>query len=122
MVRSREAAVRPERNELGIPRADYRRLPVGALQLYRGNPHAAPYVSHTQRETTSIVRFIERNWALGTLGERDLGGDDLSDMFDYARPQPVPSFTYLAFEKLIHRTQWNLARSLRDTHVVDDDR
>ena len=86
------------------------------------DPHAAPYVSHTQRESTSIVRFIERNWALGNLGERDAAGDDLSDMFDYARPQPVPSFTYLAFEKLIHRTQWNLARSLRDTHVVDDDR
>jgi phospholipase C len=86
------------------------------------NAHFTPYVSHTQRETTSIVRFIERNWALGTLGERDLGGDDLSDMFDYARPAPVPSFTYLAFERLIDHTQWNLARSLRDTHVVDDDR
>ena len=43
-------------------------------------------------------------------------------MFDYARAQPVPPFTYLAFNKLIHRTQWNLARSLHDTHVVDDDR
>jgi len=39
-----------------------------------------------------------------------------------ARPSPVPSFTPLAFEKLIHRTDWNLARSMHDTHVVDDDR
>ena len=87
-----------------------------------GGATFTPYVSHTQRESTAIVRFIERNWALGTLNERDASGDDLSDMFDYARPQPVPPFTYLAFERLIHRTQWNLAREMHDTHVVDDDR
>ncbi|MBV8116357.1 MAG: hypothetical protein JOY69_08130 [Candidatus Eremiobacteraeota bacterium] len=87
-----------------------------------GAAHYIPFVSHTQRESTAIVHFIERNWALGTLNERDLGGDDLSDMFDYARATPVPSFTYLALEPLIRRTQWNLARSLHDTHLVDDDR
>ncbi|MGA8535716.1 MAG: alkaline phosphatase family protein [Candidatus Tumulicola sp.] len=87
-----------------------------------GKKNFVPYVSHTERETTAVVRFIEKNWALGTLGERDLGGDDLSDMFDYARPAPVPFFTELAFERLIKNTQWNLARSLADRHVVDDDR
>ncbi|MEO6834905.1 MAG: alkaline phosphatase family protein [Candidatus Tumulicola sp.] len=87
-----------------------------------GNPHVTPYVSHTQRSTTAIVRFIEKNWALGTLGERDAAGDDLSDMFDYARPAPVPPMIYLAVRQAIHKTRWNIARSLHDTHVVDDDR
>jgi phospholipase C len=86
-----------------------------------GKTSFMPFVSHTQRESTAIVRFIEKNWALGTLGERDLGGDDLSDMFDYARPAPVPAFTHLAFQKLIQKTQWDLARSLHDTHLVDAD-
>jgi phospholipase C len=87
-----------------------------------GNAHVMPYVSHTQRSTTAIVTFIEKNWALGTLGQRDASGDDLSDMFDYARATPVPPMIYLAMQRLIRRTQWNLARSLHDTHVVDDDR
>jgi len=103
------------------------RVPIVVISPWARSNYVAgkafrPYVSHTQRETTAIVRYIEHNWALGTMGERDLGGDDLSDMFDYARPSPVPSFTPLAFEKLIHRTDWNLARSMHDTHVVDDDR
>jgi phospholipase C len=85
------------------------------------NSNYAPYVSHTPRATTAIVRFIEKNWALGTLGQRDASGDDLSDMFDYARSAPVPPMIELALRRLIQRTDWNLARSLRDTHPVDDD-
>jgi len=80
------------------------------------------YVSHTVRESTSIVRFIERNWGLDNLGQRDASGDDLSDMFDYARPQPVPPLPGLWLARLIHKTSpgWNLSTSLRDTHVVDN--
>lgn len=85
------------------------------------NPDAAPYVSHTVRESTAIVRFIEKNWALGTLGQRDAAGDDLSDMFDYARAQPVPPIIELAVRRAILRTQFNLARSRRDVHPVDND-
>lgn len=82
----------------------------------------AGFVSHTQRESTSIVRYIEKNWALGDLGQRDASGDDLSDLFDYARAQPIPPFKYYWLESLIGKTSpgWNLAASLRDTHVVDN--
>lgn len=85
-----------------------------------GDPHFMPFVSHTVRSSTAIVRFIEKNWALGTLGQRDAAGDDLSDMFDYARAAPVPPIIELAVRNLVHKTQWNLARSLHDDHVVDD--
>lgn len=86
------------------------------------NPPATPYVSHTRRESTSITKFIERNWALGNMGQRDVGDDDLSDMFDYTRSQPVPPFSEVAMEQLIRRTHFRLAVALRDFHVVDDDR
>jgi len=49
-----------------------------------------PYVSHTPREFGSIIRYIEKNFALGSLGTRDAGADDLSDMFDYSRDAPIP--------------------------------
>jgi phospholipase C len=80
------------------------------------------YVSHTQRESTSIVRYIEKNWELGNLGQRDASGDDLTDMFDYARSQPIPPFKPYWLARAIRdgSPRWNLAASLRDTHWVDD--
>ncbi|MBV8374041.1 MAG: hypothetical protein JO302_00895 [Candidatus Eremiobacteraeota bacterium] len=87
-----------------------------------GNPHATPYVSHTKRESTSIDAFIEKNWALGNLGQRDHTDDDLADMFDYTRAQPVPSFSVLAMTRLIRRTRFDLAVAEHNAHVVDDDR
>lgn len=43
------------------------------------------YVSHQVHETGSILRFIEQNWALGSLGTRDETSDDLSDCFDFSQ-------------------------------------
>jgi hypothetical protein len=79
-------------------------------------------VSHTRRESTSITKFIEKNWNLGNLGQRDVTDDDLSDMFDYTRATPVPAFSELAMKRLIRRTRFNLALADRDHRVVDDDR
>ncbi|HZV76454.1 MAG TPA: alkaline phosphatase family protein [Candidatus Babeliales bacterium] len=86
------------------------------------NMRATPFVSHTRRESTSITKFIERNWALGNMGQRDVTDDDLSDMFDYTRAQPVPPFSEVSMEHLIRLTRFRLAVALRDNHIVDDDR
>jgi phospholipase C len=104
------------------------RIPIVVISAWaRSNynsrwPYITPYVSHTHRESTSIVKFIERNWNLGSLGQRDVTDDDLHDMFDYARATPVPSFFELSMEKLIKSTRFNLAVAAHDDHVVDDDR
>jgi phospholipase C len=84
--------------------------------------HATPFVSHRRRESTAITKFIEENWNLGNLGQRDVSDDDLSDMFDYTRAQPVPAFSGVAMRQLIRRTHFNLAVADRDTRPVDDDR
>ena len=48
------------------------------------SPYARPgYVSHQQHEFASILRYIEDNWGLGTLGFTDARADDLADCFDY---------------------------------------
>jgi len=103
------------------------RIPILAISAwarsnYRADAPFTPYVSHTQRESTSIVRFIEKNWALGNLGERDASGDDLSDMFDYSRKKAIPPISELVVTQMIRATKWNLATSRHDTHVVDDDK
>jgi phospholipase C len=104
------------------------RIPIVVMSAWaRSNydptkPHAVPYVSHTRRESTAITKFIEVNWGLGNMGQRDVSDDDLSDMFDYTRAQPVPAFPSLAIQRLIRRTHFHLAVADRDDRVVDDDR
>jgi phospholipase C len=102
------------------------RIPIIAISAwarsnYREGAKFEPYVSHTKRESTSILAFIEKNWALGNLGQRDATDDDLSDLFDYTRAQPIPPFFYLAVEHTIQRSGWDLATVSRDGHDVDDD-
>ncbi|HXO17477.1 MAG TPA: alkaline phosphatase family protein [Candidatus Dormibacteraeota bacterium] len=104
------------------------RIPIVVMSAWaRSNynpqrPGATPYVSHTRRESTAITTFIEKNWALGNMGQRDATDDDLADMFDYTRAAPVPAFSQVSMKRMIRRTRFNLAVAERNDHVVDDDR
>jgi phospholipase C len=49
-------------------------------------PNAPGYITHTQYEFGSILRFIEDNWALGRLGTSDVRAKSIIDCFDFARP------------------------------------
>jgi phospholipase C len=44
------------------------------------------YVSHTQYEFGSVLRFIENNWRLGRLGTSDDRAKSIGDCFDFAQP------------------------------------
>ena len=46
------------------------------------------YVSHTDYETASLVTYIETNFGLPNLGQRDATANDMSDCFDYTQ-QPA---------------------------------
>ena len=43
------------------------------------------YISHTQYEFGSIVRFVEDNWNLGRLGATDMRATSIADMFDFTK-------------------------------------
>lgn len=104
------------------------RIPIVVISAWaRSNydprrPHALPYVSHTSRESTSITKFIETNWALGNMGQRDVSDDDLGDMFDYTRAAPVPPIPDISMQRMIRSTHFHLAIAQRDGRIVDDDR
>ncbi|HXW92984.1 MAG TPA: alkaline phosphatase family protein [Terriglobales bacterium] len=50
------------------------------------SPYAkAHFVSHKMHDFGSILRFIEENFSLPTLGYADSRADDLSDCFDYTQ-------------------------------------
>ena len=52
------------------------------------------YVDHTEGEFSSVLRFIEDNWGLSQLTERDQQADNLSEAFDFSQaprqPDPLP--------------------------------
>jgi phospholipase C len=49
-------------------------------------------VVHTQLDFTSILRFIEDNWGLKPLAERDANANSFADGLDFTRPPRSPEF------------------------------
>jgi phospholipase C len=68
------------------PQIDYQglgfRVPMIVVSPYarRG------FVSHTQYEPASILRFVEDNFALGRLGRNDKRATSIARMFDFTKP------------------------------------
>jgi phospholipase C len=58
------------------------RVPMLVISPYS---KTAGYVSHTQYEFGSIVRFVEDNWNLGRLGATDVRATSIADMFDFTK-------------------------------------
>jgi phospholipase C len=52
------------------------------------------FVDHTEGEFSSVLRFIEDNWGLSRLTDRDRKADNLSEAFDFTQtpraPDPLP--------------------------------
>jgi phospholipase C len=72
------------------------------------SPYAKPgYVSHVVHHFGSILKFIERNFELPSLGYADAHADDLSDCFNFKQ-------TPLAFQ--------TIAAPLDATHFLNDKR
>ena len=55
------------------------------------SPYAKPaYVTHTQYEFASVLKFIETRFNLGSLTDRDQNASDMTDAFDFGQaPLPV---------------------------------
>jgi phospholipase C len=65
------------------------------------SPSQPGYISHTQYEFGSLVRFVEDNWNLGRLGTTDGRANSILDSFDFTQaPRPftiIPSKYSKAF-------------------------
>jgi phospholipase C len=76
------------------------------------SPYAkAGYVSHVTHDFGSILRFVERNFSLPSLGYADARADDLSDCLDYSQA-PLAFRTVLA--------PWNASQFLQDNRPPSD--
>lgn len=73
------------------------------------SPYAQPgYISHTQYEFSSVLKFIEERFNLSSLSERDGNANDMTDSFNFnqsplapftrtARACPIPNATNVYF-------------------------
>ena len=64
------------------------RVPMMIVSAYaRETSSSQPgYVSHTQYEDGSILKFLEDNWGLGSLGTSDARANSIVDSFDFTQP------------------------------------
>ena len=62
----------------------------------------AGYISHTQYEDGSILKFIEDNWNLGSLGRTDARANSIIDSFDFTLP-PRP---FVALPTKFTKSYW----------------
>ena len=77
----------------------YDHLPPTNLDIYGLGPRVplliispfarAGYISHTQYEFSSVLKFIETVFNLPTLSDRDAQANDMTDGFDFTQ-QPLP--------------------------------
>jgi phospholipase C len=73
------------------------RVPMLVISPYarETTPGTPGYISHTQYEFGSILRFIEDNWNLGQLGTTDVRANSIVDSFDFTQTprsfQMIPS-------------------------------
>jgi phospholipase C len=65
------------------------RIPVMVVSPWI-KPH---FVSHVNRDLTSILKLIETRFGVDSLTARDAGSDDMTEFFDFSKPafmQPPP--------------------------------
>jgi phospholipase C len=46
------------------------------------------YIDSTQADFTSMLKFIEQNWGLAPLAERDAKANSIASAFDFSQPAP----------------------------------
>jgi phospholipase C len=74
------------------------------------------YVSHTQYEFGSVVRYIEDNWDLGRLGTTDTRVNNILDCFNFN--QQPRGFVTIAAK---HSKEYFIREKPSTKHVTDDD-
>jgi phospholipase C len=52
-------------------------------------------IDHTQLDFTSILKFIENNWNIAPLADRDTKANDIISAFDFSQQPRQPEFLSL---------------------------
>ena len=77
------------------------RVPMLVISPYdiAGSESGGGYISHTQYEFASILKYVEQNWNLGSLNTTDQRANSIGDVLNYA--QSPRSFTSIPSNRSI---------------------
>jgi phospholipase C len=67
------------------PQLDYAGLGIRVPMIVVSPYAKSGYVSHTQYEFGSIIKFVEDNWSLGRLGTTDTRANSMDDIFNFSQ-------------------------------------
>jgi phospholipase C len=83
------------------------RIPMLIVSAYdrMTSPSQPGYISHTQYEPGSILKFIEQNWNLGSLGTTDVRANSIVDSFDFTQ-QPRPFLPIQMQNPMYNEAYW----------------
>lgn len=86
------------------------RVPMIVLSPYALGGGTVNYVSHTQYEFGSILKFIEGTFGLGSLGTTDARANSIVDCFDFTQPPRLFTTIPSAYNRsyFIHRGPTNV--------------
>jgi phospholipase C len=77
------------------PQLDYQGLGFRVPMLVISSYAKKNYVSHTQYEFGSILKFVEDNWNMRRIGTTDVRANSIVDCFDFTKPPraftPIPA-------------------------------
>jgi phospholipase C len=73
------------------------------------------FVSHTQYDFGSVLKFVEETFGTGSLGTSDTAANSISDAFDFA--QTPPAFTPIAAPQKSPRC----AANVRASNIIEHD-
>ena len=96
------------------------RVPLIVMSAFAQHSSPLPYVSHKQREFGSIIKYIEKNWNLGSLGANDATADDLSDMFNY-KQKPITPLASSKVRAMIQKTKFDVKKASVDRTPADNE-
>jgi phospholipase C len=65
------------------PQLDYESLGFRVPMIVVSPYARTGYISHTQYEFGSVLKFIEENWSLPSLGTTDVRANSIDDVFDF---------------------------------------
>lgn len=82
------------------------RVPMLIISAYDKESSASQpgYVSHTQYEDGSLLKFIEQNWNLGSLGTTDVRANSIADCFDFS--QAARPFVPITIPSSFSKSYW----------------
>ena len=80
------------------------------------SPYVNPHVEHTQFETASVLKFVEQNWGLSSLGQEDGRATSIGAAFDFnQKPRRFKKIQAITSKRSLCGSSRRVCRRIRNS-------